>query len=400
MPDPFALGLSMSWTAWCLLAAAVVCIPELPSGRWPSAVPDRILALYLVVVALTSATSVNHRTTWVAVLALLGHVGMFYAARVLARNVSWLTNAILLSLVASIALLLLMALAYHAELGLLTRPEFYPVPRGWSGHPELSMLAAIQFGLLIAALQAASTTRMALATASLLAINLVELVFLYSRASGLAVSVIIAAAFVLFRRTHLSRLLGIVGVVAVAGLVFLLANPTFRFLTASTVGRQTSAWARDGFISGVSPPEGRIQIWQAGLRMIADHPGRGLGLGTFEEMFEGRYNPHLTSDSRQRLHAHNLWLQQCAELGLIGGALYAGFWVTLLGLCWRSARDRPTFASVGLLLSIVGIAGSNVTTNMFYLTGGASGRLQSLTWMLFGLAAALPAPKHVGRLQF
>jgi hypothetical protein len=84
-------------------------------------------------------------------------------------------------------------------------------------------------------------------------------------------------------------------------------------------------------------------------------------------------------------------LQQFAELGLLGGALYVALWIRIIGLCWRSARERPGFVSLGLFLSIVAILASNLTSNMFFLTGGASGRLQSLTWMLFGLAAAGPS---------
>ena len=112
----------------------------------------------------------------------------------------------------------------------------------------------------------------------------------------------------------------------------------------------------------------------------------------FQEVFESRYNTDVNNDGRRGVHAHNLWLHQFAETGLLGGALYLMLWLRILVLSWRSARERPAFLSVGVFLSIVGILGSNLTTNMFFLTGGASGRIQSMSWMLFGLAAVLHSP--------
>jgi len=303
-----------------------------------------------------------------------------------------LPEAILLLLVASIALLLLMALAYHAELGLLTRPQVYPVPEGWSGYPELSMLAGVQFGLLIAGLVTVGSGLMIPVIASLVLMNLVELVSFYSRSSWLAVGLVFAAAALRARRSQWTRLLATVAIAVVAGVVLFLANPTIRYLTARAISLDAvPAWARNLTIEGVANPEMRIQIWRRTLRMIADHPARGVGLGNFQYVFESRYNIDINDDLRRGVHAHNLWLQQFAELGLLGGALYVALWIRIIGLCWRSARERPGFLSLGLFLSIVAILASNLTSNMFFLTGGASGRLQSLTWMLFGLAAAGPS---------
>ena len=40
------------------------------------------------------------------------------------------------------------------------------------------------------------------------------------------------------------------------------------------------------------------------------------------------------------------------------------------------------------MLALVAIAGTNVLTNMFFMTGGASGRLHTLCWIVFGIVAA------------
>ena len=395
LPDPLGLGLSFSLTALCLLASAIIWGPDLLAGHWPSTAIDPVLALYLVFVVISSTTVNNPVTnplnTWVAVLSLAGNVGMFYATVVLARKAPDIAHGILLLLIASIAMLMTMALAYHAEMGLSTRPKVYPVPEGWGGYPELGTLAALQFGLLVAALQITGSKAMFLVTAILIVVNLVELTLLYSRGAWLAVGVVMLAAVgVMARRGQWARTAGIAGIVAVAGLVLFLSNPTLRYLTMTTVtGGTPPAWASDGAVGEVAPPDSRIQIWERSVQMIFDHPMRGVGPGDFEEVFQANYVSDPNEDLRRAgVHAHNLWLHQFAELGLAGGAVYVALWVAVLGLGWRSARAQPGFLSLGLFLAIVAAAGSNLSTNMFFLTNGGVGRLHSLTWMLFGLAMA------------
>ena len=179
LPDPLGLGFSYSLTALCLLASAIIWAPDLLAGRWPSTAIAPVLALYLVFVAIASmsTTVTNPHNTTVAVLSIAGNVGMFYATVVIARRAPDLAHGILLLLIASIALLMAMALAHHVEMGLSTRPKVYPVPEGWGGYPELGMLAALQFGLLVAALQTTASKPMFLVTAILIVINLVELTF-------------------------------------------------------------------------------------------------------------------------------------------------------------------------------------------------------------------------------
>jgi O-antigen ligase len=393
LPDPLGLGLPFSLTALCLLASAIIWAPDLLAGHWPSTAIDPVLALYLMFVVIASTVNnpvTDPHNTSVAVLSLAGNVGMFYATVVLARKAPQIAHDILLLLIASIAMLMVMALAYHAEMGLSTRPKVYLVPEGWGGYPELGTLAALQFGLLVAALQTTGSKAMFLVTALLIVVNLVELSLLYSRGAWLAVGVVMLAAVgVMARRGQWARAAGIAGILAVAGLVLFLSNPTLRYLTMTVTGGTAPAWARDGAVAEVAAPDSRMQIWERSVQMILDHPLRGVGPGDFEDVFQANYVSDPNEDLRRAgVHAHNLWLHQFAELGLAGGAAYAALWVAVLRLGWRSARERPGFLSVGLFLAIAAAAGSNVSTHMFFLTSGGVGRLHSLTWMLFGLTMA------------
>jgi O-antigen ligase len=385
IPDPFGVGVSLSWTVICLVTAGVVLVPELLAGRWPATGLDRPLLAYAVIIAATSLTSLNWPETGSWILALTGNIGIFFAVVVMARRWAWVSESILLFLVASIALLLLMATGYHAEVGLLTRPKSYPVPEGWSGYPELATLGALQFGLLIAGIQTARRWTGVAAAAMLAVLTLAETALLYSRGAWLAVGAVLAVAGALLTgRGQLRRV--VIGICLVVGLTGLLAaaNPTFRHLLTGGSG--------DGNLVQVASPEMRVRLWTRALRMIADRPLTGVGLGNFRRVFETVYNPDVNEDRRRGVHAHNLWLQQYAEVGIFGGTVYLVLWIAILRQAWRRARGDPDFLSLGLLLSITALAATNLTTNMFFLPGLAAGRLHSACWMLFGLVAAHPRP--------
>ena len=70
---------------------------------------------------------------------------------------------------------------------------------------------------------------------------------------------------------------------------------------------------------------GRIDMAKGSLRIFADHPLRGTGLGTLQEVFpryETVYNGTVVN------HSHNDYAEALAETGLIGGICCAAFlWV-------------------------------------------------------------------------
>jgi O-antigen ligase len=323
-------------------------------------------------------------------VSLFGNLGIFYSTVIVVRRAPRITDVTLLLLVAGAALILLMAFAYHAESGLLNRPILYPVPAGWSGYPELAAVAVVQFGILVAALLAPNRPAQGVAAAGLVIVNLIELVFLYSRGSWPAVGVIIAvAAFGLARREQAFRLAVLAGLLVVLGAIAVVSNPTVRYLASVSIrGEQGRAQAPIGYSVSLAAPEARLLIWRRAGRMILDHPLGGVGLGNFRQVFKAKYGSNLGEDEGKDIHAHNLWLQQFAEAGIAGGLAYVGLWAAAVVLAWRNVRRNPRFVALALLLAISGMAASNVTTNMFYQTGGANGRLESLTWMLLGLAAA------------
>jgi len=395
--DPLGVGPWLSWTTICLIAAAILWLPDLFVHGWTRTPIDMALGVYVALVGLSWLRSVDRHVTLVAVLSLAGNVSMFYATAALARKVPWLARAVLLLIVASSALVLMMAFAFHTEQGLLLRPKLYPVPSGWNGYPELGALAVAQFALLLAAILVARGVASALATTFLLAVNLVELVFLYSRAAWVSVAALAAlAAVFMIQRRQMKRLLLVGAVVTIVGAIVVVGNPTLRYLTrALLLGQVPGAGAPAGYTVDVASPEMRLQIWRRSLALIADVPVSGVGPGNFQSVFETKYNTEIMNDGTRGVHAHNLWLQQFAEVGVLGGIAYAAIWVLTLRRSWQLTGASRDFDSFALLFSIFAMGTANLTTNMFYLTGSAPGRLQSFTWVLFGLVCARPLERRM-----
>ena len=67
----------------------------------------------------------------------------------------------------------------------------------------------------------------------------------------------------------------------------------------------------------------RIGIWVSTIPMIADHPFAGVGWGAFKYIYP-QYNYYLADTSITIYHAHNLYLNTAAEVGIVGALAY--FW--------------------------------------------------------------------------
>jgi O-antigen ligase len=76
----------------------------------------------------------------------------------------------------------------------------------------------------------------------------------------------------------------------------------------------------------------RLAHWQAGQQMFADHPWLGVGVGNYAVNYVKYTLPHWYLPLG---HAHNVYINFLAEVGVIGFAAFVFFW---LGLAWRAGR--------------------------------------------------------------
>lgn len=78
------------------------------------------------------------------------------------------------------------------------------------------------------------------------------------------------------------------------------------------------------FTTTIDSSEGlRVGIWVSTISMIADHPFIGVGWGAYKFIYP-QYNYYLADTSITIFHAHNLYLNTAAEVGIVGAMAY--FW--------------------------------------------------------------------------
>ena len=102
---------------------------------------------------------------------------------------------------------------------------------------------------------------------------------------------------------------------------------TLAVVTFASVAGTSVLWAR---LKDADPFKYRREIFHSSLKMIATHPWRGYGLGTFTTV----YPEFAQFDSGAEVeHAHNDWLEWAAE----GGLPFAALWTVLAALIARPA---------------------------------------------------------------
>jgi len=114
----------------------------------------------------------------------------------------------------------------------------------------------------------------------------------------------------------------------------------------------------------------RLQLWQAGARMLADHP-LGIGIGNWYQTIEYYLPDYARKDS------HNTYVKCAAELGIQGILVYVLFIYTAF-LQLRRARKLSTtlpqsvgddlvLCSFGLTISLAIILTCGLTITMIYV---------------------------------
>ena len=190
----------------------------------------------------------------------------------------------------------------------------------------------------------------------------------YARGACLTIAVIMAGYGAVKDR----RILVAVLVVA-AGILVL--NPVLleRMTTMFSVGDTSS--------------EMRIAMWESTLQMIMDHPVLGIGGGAYSLVYP-IYDTYIVDGSVTLVHAHNIYLNYVAEIGIMGGM---GFTIFLFGTMITalfSKKEMPDdfFGGlmVGLGLALISVALNGLTDDVLYNLPSSM-----LLWMMCGMVVAL-----------
>ena len=128
---------------------------------------------------------------------------------------------------------------------------------------------------------------------------------------------------------------------------------------------------------------GRIRVWKSAILMFKDYPLTGVGLNNFNTPYKTKY---LQSGSNEPFltHAHNIFLQNLAEMGLLGSL---GFWgVLFFQIYYLFIKTRKFTASpwliCGLAVFLIGILHNMV--DYFFATAF----FERMLWLQWGICYA------------
>ncbi|HET7087764.1 MAG TPA: O-antigen ligase family protein, partial [Anaerolineae bacterium] len=136
----------------------------------------------------------------------------------------------------------------------------------------------------------------------------------------------------------------------------------------------------------------RLAHWQAAVRMIETHPWTGVGFSNYQPVYE-QYR--LLNWPMPLGHAHNIYLNVAAEIGLPGLLAYLGLWTAIFALTIRTL-DRQSgpyrWLALGLLgawvhLSVHHLFDNLYVNNVHLHIGAMIGLLSAI-----GAAALTPGP--------
>ena len=167
------------------------------------------------------------------------------------------------------------------------------------------------------------------------AVALLCLIFTYSRGAWVSLVVITAVCGFLFSRRilwGLGPVLLVVGFLArdeVVNRVASIFNPT-----------DTSAVLR-------------MALWESTCGMISDHPVTGIGWGAYQFVYP-QYDFFIQNPDTIIFHAHNLYLNIAAELGLPGIAIFLLIVITHLLIGFKALR-RASGESRGIMMGLIAI---------------------------------------------
>lgn len=130
----------------------------------------------------------------------------------------------------------------------------------------------------------------------------------------------------------------------------------------------------------------RIYLWQAGLRIIKDHPLFGVGQNSFPLVYPEYRHPDVKEPNIS--HLHNNFIELAAERGLVGLSTWIFFWgaaLWVMGRAWRKTREPAYLAPMA---GAIGATAAFLAAGIFEYNFGASVMQMILYFILAGGVAS------------
>jgi O-antigen ligase len=141
-------------------------------------------------------------------------------------------------------------------------------------------------------------------------------------------------------------------------------------------------------VLGDSSLQSRQELWARAVYIIQDFPLTGVGLGMVEPVIKFLYPNFVVYPEANFKHAHNLYLQAGAELGLPGLIAHLSLYLLLLYLLLRRALDHQAGYYRALALGLLGTLITFLSHGFFEVITYAP-RAAIIVWGLFGLMIAV-----------
>lgn len=138
------------------------------------------------------------------------------------------------------------------------------------------------------------------------------------------------------------------------GFLFFLIPLVLLFYHGQMVERFLSLFSGEDTSVGL-----RFALWESTITMIEEHPLLGVGWGSYYLAYPD-YNFFIQDEHVLIFHAHNMYLNMLAEVGIIGGAAFLLTFFEQGFLCWKLYRGKASLFTrtmgLGGLLMVMAIA--------------------------------------------
>ena len=368
------------------LLAVVGLLRCLAAGRVLGHTPaDWPLALILLTLLVGLWASADRDATVPRVYAFIASMGLFWAVAAQTRSglLRWSGWGMLAAGIALTAVFLMATDFSAAKLPFINREIYSLLPGGftpfWNSSGFNSNLAGGVLALFLPPalmLAVAGESRLQRLAALVTTVILSAMLLLaQSRGALIAVILILPVMLVMYDRRWLWGCLAIV--IAGAACLLMLQG---RISLEALLNQQG--------VGAVSSLEGRVELWSRAIYMIQDFPFTGVGLGMFQPVVKLLYPTFIIAPDIAFDHAHNIYLQTAAEMGIPGLiahlALYGILGALLVHRSIGHGRGRYRVIALGLLGTLLVYLVHGVTDAVsFYL------RTAFIVWSLFGLMVAV-----------
>jgi len=197
------------------------------------------------------------------------------------------------------------------------------------------------------------------------------LIYTWSRGSWIGIIFALLMLFVIMNKKAIVAYLGILLLVPFAPAV--LPNSIVqRIATIGDIADTSTSY--------------RVSIWQATMKMIKDHMFWGIGVG--QPAFKLVYPEYSLAGIENAPHSHNLYLQICVELGIVGLAVFLLAAFFILQYCFTAIKKTEEkyikLLAAGGLCAVAGFLLNGFTDYVWY-----NYRVYLMFWLVVSITAAI-----------